>query len=152
MQGRFHLYEGYPASACAFPIRYKDSHRLLSSCFRLFKLFGVEKLALTNAAGGLNPGYKMGDFMIVKDHINLPGLVGLHPTIGERDLFWGPRFTNMFNCYDLNLRKLAKEVARLRFKTGLFYILTRILSKPKKENQRGSNSRRSVPMHNRTFL
>jgi len=115
MQGRFHLYEGYPANACAFPIR-------------LFKLFGVEKLTLTNAAGGLNPAYKMGDFMIMKDHINLPGLVGVHPMIGERDLFWGPRFTNMFNCYDAKLRKLAKEIASEinedRIQEGVYQCIT----------------------------
>jgi purine nucleoside phosphorylase len=65
----------------------------------------------------------MGDFMIMKDHINLPGLVGLHPSIGDRDLFWGPRFTNMFNCYDAELRKFAKEIARQGFLGSHLYIL-----------------------------
>lgn len=98
MQGRFHLYEGYEASACAFPIR-------------LFKLLGVEKLALTNAAGGLNQNFKLGDFMLVKDHLNLPALLGLSPTLGVNDLYWGPRFINMHNCYDSELLDLAKKVA-----------------------------------------
>ena len=61
--------------------------------------------------------------MIMKDHINLPGLVGVHPTIGDRDPFWGPRFTNMFNCYDAELRKFAKEVARQGFMRSHLYSL-----------------------------
>jgi purine-nucleoside phosphorylase len=96
MQGRFHLYEGYKADACAFPIR-------------VMKLFGVERLILTNAAGGLNPNYKLGDFMVLKDHLNMPALCGLSPIVGTNDTFWGPRFPNMHNCYDAELRKIGLE-------------------------------------------
>ena len=96
MQGRFHLYEGYAADACAFPIR-------------VMKLFGVERLVLTNAAGGLNQSYKLGDFMIIKDHLNIPALCGLSPLVGKNDPQWGPRFPNMHNCYDNELRKIGLE-------------------------------------------
>lgn len=98
MQGRFHLYEGYAADACAFPIR-------------VMKLFGVEQLVLTNAAGGLNQSYTLGDFMILKDHLNIPALCGLSPLVGVNDPQWGPRFPNMHNCYDADLRKIGHEVA-----------------------------------------
>jgi len=98
MQGRFHLYEGYPASACAFLIR-------------VMKLFGVERLVLTNAAGGLNQQYRLGDFMIIKDHLNIPALCGLSPLVGRNEPEWGPRFPNMHNCYDQDLRKIGHEVA-----------------------------------------
>ena len=96
MQGRFHLYEGYSADACAFPIR-------------VMKLFGVERLVITNAAGGLNPKYKLGDFMITKDHLNIPGMCGLSPLVGKNEALWGPRFVNMHNAYDCDLRKIGHE-------------------------------------------
>lgn len=47
--------------------------------------------------------------MLVKDHLNLPALLGLSPTLGVNDLYWGPRFINMHNCYDTELRELAKK-------------------------------------------
>ena len=97
MQGRFHLYEGNGAHACAFPIR-------------VMKLFGVEKLVLTNAAGGLNKSYKLGDFMMLKDHCNIPALCGLSPLVGINDPKWGPRFVCMQNAYDNELRASALQV------------------------------------------
>ena len=111
------------SSVCRDDFTYtKDTKRLLALSllgnsikktktliFRLFKLLGVEKLALTNAAGGLNQNFKLGDFMLVKDHLNLPALLGLSPTLGVNDLYWGPRFINMHNCYDSELRDLAKK-------------------------------------------
>ncbi|CAL4063483.1 unnamed protein product, partial [Meganyctiphanes norvegica] len=63
MQGRFHAYEGYPLWKCAMPVR-------------VMKLMGVEKLLITNAAGGVNSEYNVGDIMIIKDHINLQGFTG----------------------------------------------------------------------------
>ncbi|XP_022649171.1 purine nucleoside phosphorylase-like [Varroa jacobsoni] len=98
MQGRFHPYEGYPLWKCAMPVR-------------LMKLMGVQFLVVTNAAGGVNANYKMGDIMIIKDHINLPGMAGLNPLNGYNDERWGPRFPAMNNAYCPKLRKLAKEVA-----------------------------------------
>jgi len=99
MQGRFHLYEGYRPDMCAFPIR-------------IMKLFGVEKLALTNAAGGLNTEFKIGDFMILKDHIDLNALTGRNPLVGLNDPEWGPRFVPMHDAYDRSLQTLGLEVAK----------------------------------------
>jgi purine-nucleoside phosphorylase len=73
MQGRFHFYEGYSLAICSMPIR-------------LMKLCGCSLLIVTNAAGGLNPTYKLGDVMIVKDHINIMGFAGNNPLLGPNDL------------------------------------------------------------------
>ncbi|MGH0156398.1 UNVERIFIED_CONTAM: hypothetical protein FKN15_057158 [Acipenser sinensis] len=72
MQGRFHMYEGYPLCKVTFPVR-------------VFKLLGVETLIVTNAAGSLSDSYKTGDIMIIKDHINLLGFAGQHPLNGPND-------------------------------------------------------------------
>ncbi|KTG03768.1 hypothetical protein cypCar_00043564 [Cyprinus carpio] len=72
MQGRFHLYEGYPIQKTTMPIR-------------VFKLMGVETVILTNAAGGLNPDFTVGDIMVIKDHINIPGFAGNNPLVGAND-------------------------------------------------------------------
>ncbi|XP_077414654.1 purine nucleoside phosphorylase-like isoform X2 [Vanacampus margaritifer] len=98
MQGRFHLYEGYPVQKVALPMR-------------VFKLIGVEMVILTNAAGGLNQDYKVGDVMIIKDHINMPGFAGVNPLVGPNCDRFGVRFPCMSDAYDRGLRKLAHEVA-----------------------------------------
>ncbi|KAL1437284.1 hypothetical protein MTO96_001356 [Rhipicephalus appendiculatus] len=98
MQGRFHPYEGYPLWKCAMPVR-------------LMKLLGVKTLIVTNAAGGVNPNFKAGDIMIIRDHINFPGLGGDNPLKGRNDERWGPRFPAMSNAYDRDLRELAKKIA-----------------------------------------
>lgn len=98
MQGRFHAYEGYPLWKCAMPVR-------------LMKLLGVKTLIVTNAAGGVNPNFKAGDIMIIKDQINFPGLGGDSPLKGRNDERWGPRFPPMSNAYDFKLRELAKKIA-----------------------------------------
>lgn len=98
MQGRFHLYEGYAMGKCAMPVR-------------VMKLCGVENLIVTNAAGGLNPTYKVGDIMLLKDHINLPGFTGMHPLKGPNESRFGDRFFALNDCYDKKLRQLAKNVA-----------------------------------------
>lgn len=72
MQGRFHYYEGYALAKCAMPVR-------------VMKLVGVTNLIATNAAGGLNEGYNVGDIMIVKDHINIMGFAGNSPLQGPND-------------------------------------------------------------------
>ncbi|KAF0022386.1 hypothetical protein F2P81_025383 [Scophthalmus maximus] len=72
MQGHFHLYEGYSLCQVTFPVR-------------IFKLMGVESVLVTNASGGICPDFKVGDIMIIKDHINLPGFAGQHPLCGPND-------------------------------------------------------------------
>ena len=98
MQGRFHYYEGYPIQLCGMPVR-------------VMKLCGIESLIVTNAAGGLNPDFKAGDIMIIKDHINLPGFAGKHPLKGPNDQRFGNRFFALNNCYDRHFRSLARRVA-----------------------------------------
>ncbi|KAM4604745.1 purine nucleoside phosphorylase 5b [Polymixia lowei] len=97
MQGRFHLYEGYPIQKITLPMR-------------VFKLLGVETVILTNAAGGLNQDYKVGDVMILKDHINMPGFAGMNPLAGPNDDKFGVRFPCMSDAYDRELVQLAHEV------------------------------------------
>ncbi|XP_047503380.1 purine nucleoside phosphorylase isoform X1 [Pieris napi] len=99
MQGRFHYYEGYPLWKCCLPIR-------------VMKLLGVKTLMATNAAGGLNPSYKIGDLMIVNDHINLMGFAGNNPLQGPNDERFGPRFPPMNKAYNYEYRKIAKKVAK----------------------------------------
>ncbi|XP_067143846.1 purine nucleoside phosphorylase-like isoform X2 [Centruroides vittatus] len=99
MQGRFHVYEGYSLWKCAMPVR-------------VMKLIGVKTLIVTNAAGGLNPNFRAGDIMLIKDHINFPGFAGDNPLRGKNDERWGPRFPPMSNSYDLKLRNLAKEIGK----------------------------------------
>ncbi|XP_058274703.1 purine nucleoside phosphorylase-like [Hemibagrus wyckioides] len=97
MQGRFHLYEGYSIQKITMPMR-------------IFKLMGVEMVILTNAAGGLNQDYKVGDVMIIKDHINMPGFAGINPLCGENDDRFGIRFPCMSDAYDKEMRQLAQKV------------------------------------------
>ncbi|XP_045766248.1 purine nucleoside phosphorylase-like isoform X2 [Maniola jurtina] len=99
MQGRFHYYEGYPLWKCCLPVR-------------VMKLLGVKTLVATNAAGGLNPNFKIGDLMIVKDHINMMGFAGNNPLHGPNDERFGPRFPPMNKAYNYEYRKIAKEVAK----------------------------------------
>ncbi|MCL2447012.1 MAG: purine-nucleoside phosphorylase [Oscillospiraceae bacterium] len=95
MQGRLHLYEGYPFSAITFPLR-------------VFKLLGVQTLIVTNAAGGINTGYSVGDFMLITDHINL---MGGNPMIGKNDDDFGLRFFDMGTAYTPALCQLALQCA-----------------------------------------
>lgn len=97
-QGRAHFYEGYNAQQITFPIR-------------VMKLLGVETVILTNAAGGLNPAYQVGDLMLLNDHINFVGMAGHNPLIGPNDETFGPRFIGMAQTYDRELRQLARQVA-----------------------------------------
>jgi len=98
MQGRFHAYEGYPLMKCAFPVR-------------VMRFLGATVMLVTNAAGGLNTGYKMGDIMVLKDHINAPGFCGNNPLKGPNDDRFGPRLLAMNHAYDKSLRELMLETA-----------------------------------------
>ncbi|XP_059924755.1 purine nucleoside phosphorylase 4a isoform X1 [Gadus macrocephalus] len=99
MQGRFHMYEGHSLGKTTFPVR-------------VFKLLGVETLIVTNAAGSLADGYHPGDIMIIKDHVNIPGLAGLNPLTGPNDDKFGPRFPAMSSVYDKGLRCLAMDIVK----------------------------------------
>uniref|UniRef100_A0A7I4YMZ7 Purine nucleoside phosphorylase n=1 Tax=Haemonchus contortus TaxID=6289 RepID=A0A7I4YMZ7_HAECO len=100
MQGRFHPYEHeMDLALCAFPVRVM--HQL-----------GVKRLVVSNAAGGVNPNFKYGDLMLIKDHIFMPGLAGFSPLVGLSDGRFGPRFVSVHDAYDKNLRALAKEIAK----------------------------------------
>src|SRR5205085_6268361 len=76
MQGRFHFYEGYALDVLTLPVR-------------VMHLLGAQTLIVSNAAGGVNPAYRPGDFMLIRDHINLPGLVGANPLLGPNDERFG---------------------------------------------------------------
>ncbi|HEU5228349.1 MAG TPA: purine-nucleoside phosphorylase [Ktedonobacteraceae bacterium] len=99
MQGRFHFYEGFAPQALALPVR-------------VMHLLGAQTLIVSNAAGGVNPGYRPGDFMLIRDHIYLPGMVGINPLIGPNDERFGERFPPIANAYDAGLRLLAHEIAK----------------------------------------
>ncbi|XP_056403412.1 purine nucleoside phosphorylase-like [Hyla sarda] len=99
MKGRFHVYEGYPLWKVTFPIR-------------VFKLLGVKVLMVTNAAGSLCETYRPGDLMIIRDHINMPGLAALNPLRGPNDERFGPRFPSLWDTYDRDLRLTALEITR----------------------------------------
>jgi purine-nucleoside phosphorylase len=98
MQGRFHLYEGYTPQVLTLPVR-------------VMRALGAETLLVTNAAGGLNPAYRPGDFMLISDHINFPGLAGANPLQGANDERFGVRFPPLARAYDEQLRSLARAVA-----------------------------------------
>jgi len=113
MQGRAHFYEGYSMQRVTFPVR-------------VMKLLGVETLLLTNAAGGLTPQFQVGDLMLITDHINLPGMVGLNPLVGPNDSAFGPRFPDMTRPYDPELGMIARRVAeeeRLPLHEGIYAML-----------------------------
>ena len=89
MQGRFHAYEGYTMQQIVFPIR-------------VMKLLGIEKLFLSNAAGGINLNFKKGDLVLIDDHINL---LNGNPLSGKNEDELGSRFPDMSEPYDLRLKK-----------------------------------------------
>jgi len=99
MQGRLHVYEGYPLWQCTLPVR-------------IMKMLGVRLLIVSNAVGSINPGYSVGDLMLVKDHINFLGLAGESPLRGPNDEEFGPRFFPVNNLYNSKWRNIAMEAAR----------------------------------------
>lgn len=98
MQGRVHYYEGHSMAAVTFPVR-------------VMQVLGIEMLIVTNAAGGLNPAFRAGDVMLIKDHINLIGMCGLNPLRGPNLDEFGPRFPDMSEAYDAGLQVCARRVA-----------------------------------------
>lgn len=106
MKGRFHYYEGYTPEQVAMPVR-------------VMKYLGIRNLFLSNAAGGVNPGYQIGDIMIITDHINLM----TNPLIGLNDDRIGPRFPDMSVSYDRSLIKKAVEIAErngIKIQRGIY--------------------------------
>jgi purine nucleoside phosphorylase I, inosine and guanosine-specific len=95
MQGRFHFYEGYDMKQVTFPVR-------------VMKQLGVKTLFVSNAAGGMNPTFKVGDLMVIRDHINL---FPEHPLHGKNYNELGPRFPDMSEAYSKRLIKKAFEIA-----------------------------------------
>ena len=95
MQGRFHLYEGYSPS-------------IISQVMKAFKLIGIKKIFITNAAGSLNKDFSPGSLMLITDHINFSGQ---NPLTGPNDNNLGPRFPDMSNAYDTDLRNQIKDIA-----------------------------------------
>ncbi|MCP3772535.1 purine-nucleoside phosphorylase [Paenibacillus sp. MZ04-78.2] len=95
MKGRFHMYEGYGVETVSFPVR-------------VMKELGVEKLLVTNAAGGINTSFEVGDLMLIRDHINF---TFRNPLIGPNHNELGVRFPDMSEAYSRRLRETAKEVA-----------------------------------------
>lgn len=93
-QGRLHYYEGHSMDSVVFPIR-------------VMAFLGVQKLLLTNSAGGLGDGMQAGDFMMIEDHINL---VGTNPLMGPNIKELGPRFPDMTEAYDKDLRQKMESV------------------------------------------
>ncbi len=108
MQGRFHYYEGYDMKQVTFPVR-------------VFKALGVDTLFVSNAAGGMNPEFRVGEIMIITDHINL---FPENPLRGKNYSELGPRFPAMTEAYDKNLIRLADSIAAeldIRVKHGVYF-------------------------------
>ena len=107
MQGRFHYYEGYPMELVTLPIR-------------VMKVLGIQYLFVSNAAGGVNYDFKVGDLMVITDHINhLP-----NPLVGPNMVEFGPRFPDMTRPYDKTLRMRAFEIAAglgYGLKSGVYF-------------------------------
>lgn len=111
MQGRFHRYEGYTLQEVTFPVR-------------VLRELGAQVLIVTNAGGGMHPLWNAGDLMLIADHINL---LGENPLIGQNDPSLGPRFLDMSDPYDGELRAVARAVARERgidLREGVYVAVT----------------------------
>jgi purine-nucleoside phosphorylase len=111
MAGRFHYYEGYSAEQVVFPIR-------------VMKFLGIGVLLISNAAGGVNPAFQVGDLMIIRDHISFSVI---NPLIGRNEPALGPRFPDLSEPYKLELVHLAKEIGKrlsIHLREGVYYGVT----------------------------
>lgn len=111
MQGRFHFYEGYSMQQITFPVR-------------VMKSLGVKTLCVSNASGGMNPSFAVGEIMIITDHINL---FPTNPLIGKNVNELGPRFPDMSDAYNKKYIALALEIAKqnnIKVSTGVYAGLT----------------------------
>jgi len=107
MQGRFHRYEGYGLAEVTFPVR-------------VMRALGAQTLVVSNACGGMNPLWQPGDLVLLSDHINL---LGDNPLIGANDDRLGPRFPDMSDPYDAELRALTRTLAAelgIRLREGVY--------------------------------
>lgn len=107
MQGRFHFYEGWGLDNVTFPVR-------------VFKMLGCTHMIVTNSSGGINVDWTPGDLMLITDHINL---TGTNPLMGQNDDRFGPRFPDMSDSYNLELRRHTIRIARqlnIRLRTGVY--------------------------------
>lgn len=111
MQGRFHFYEGYDMQQITFPVR-------------VMKALGIKTLFISNACGGMNPSFEVGELMLITDHINL---FPINPLIGKNYDTLGPRFPDMSEAYNKNYIALAKEIAgehSIKLSEGVYAGLT----------------------------
>jgi len=109
-RGRVHYYEGYAMHEVAFPVR-------------VMKLLGIETVIITNASGGINSKYRVGEFVLIRDHINL---IPDNPLLGKNIEELGPRFPNLLDAYSAKLRALAKKSAKrakIAVKEGVYCAL-----------------------------
>jgi purine-nucleoside phosphorylase len=110
LQGRFHFYEGYRMDEVVFPVR-------------VLKMLGIQYLFVSNAAGGVNPAFDVGDIMLITDHINLMP----NPLVGPNETGYGPRFVDMSEAYNKKLLGKAQKVARhnsIHVKHGVYAAVT----------------------------
>lgn len=99
LQGRAHYYEGHSMASIGLPVR-------------VMQKMGIEILIVTNAAGGVKPDFEPGQLMLITDHINFIGMAGLTPLRGPNLDSFGPRFPDMSNAYDPELKAIARKVAQ----------------------------------------
>lgn len=114
MKGRFHFYEGYSLQEVVFPIR-------------VMKFLGIQYLILSNASGGLNPAFSVGDMMFIEDHINMMNLMNENPLKGPHFEEFGSRFPDMNQPYHPDLLLKAEEIANrlgIKFQKGIYAGMT----------------------------
>ena len=114
MKGRFHFYEGYSMQDVVFPVR-------------VMKQIGIRLLIVSNASGGLNPEFSVGDMMFVEDHINMMNLMNENPLKGEHISEFGDRFPDLKAPYDLKTLAIAEDVANrlgIHYRKGVYAGMT----------------------------